>query len=294
MDRAEQTGLAIALLGHGALFTALTMGLSRPPELPKIVTPPVEVTLTSEIAAQSSSTAPPATPPPPAAKVAEPTPEPPIAAPAPPPPAPPQTRPRPLPPVEALPAPAAPRPKPAPKADTRPKPAPRAKAAPASARPTQAEPTERRRPGLSKSIVAGLTDPVAPATPKRAQPQSSASPSTQSTSVPVAQMTGAQKASLTSLLYTQLKPHWRPPSGADAELLVTQLSVRLNRDGSLAADPEVVAQRGINDSNRAQARLHADRSIQAVRRAAPFTLPPQFYDGWKWLNPLTFDGRLSQ
>jgi hypothetical protein len=107
-------------------------------------------------------------------------------------------------------------------------------------------------------------------------------------------MTGAQKASLNSLIYTQIRPHWRPPSGADAELLITRLSVRLNKDGSLAADPEVITQDGINDSNRAQAKLHADRAIQAVRRAAPFNLPAQYYDGWKWLKPLNFDGRLSR
>lgn len=299
MDRAERTGLAIALVGHGALFTALTIGLSTPPDLPKIVTPPVEVTLTSDIAAQSSSPAkteptPPA-PAPATSRAEAPTPPAPLA--APPPVAAAPMRPRPLPPIEAAPSPPAPRPKPTPKAETSAKLPPRAKTQPAKAKPVTTEPTERRRPGLSKSIVTGLADPVATDVPAKAPTKgkaSNAAPASQPVSVPATQMTGAQKASLNSLIFTQLKPHWRPPSGADAELLVTQLSVRLNRDGSLAADPEVVVQRGINDSNRAQARLHADRAIQAVRRAAPFTLPSQYYDGWKWLNPLTFDGRLSR
>jgi outer membrane biosynthesis protein TonB len=298
MDRAERTGLAIALVGHGALFTALTIGLSTPPDLPKIVTPPVEVTLTSDVAAQSSSPAKtePTPPAPATARTEVPTPPEPLAAPPPPAPAAPM-RPRPLPPIDAAPTPPAPRPKPTPKAEASAKLPPRVKTQTAKAKPVTSEPTERRRPGLSKSIVTGLADPVITEAPPKASTKgnaSNAAPASQPVSVPATQMTGAQKTSLNSLIFTQLKPHWRPPSGADAELLVTQLSVRLNRDGSLAADPEVVVQRGINDSNRAQARLHADRAIQAVRRAAPFTLPSQFYDGWKWLNPLTFDGRLSR
>ena len=157
------------------------------------------------------------------------------------------------------------------------------------------DPDARRRLGLSNSIVSGLSDTPSqakPARPSRVAPPSAAP--AEPAGVSAAAMTGAQKASLNSLIYTQIKPHWRPPSGADAELLITRLSVRLNKDGSLASDPEVITQDGINDSNRAQAKLHADRAIQAVRRAAPFNLPVQFYDGWKWLKPLNFDGRLSR
>lgn len=108
-------------------------------------------------------------------------------------------------------------------------------------------------------------------------------------------MTGAQKSSLNSLIYSQLRPHWKPPSGADAELLVTRLSVRLDQSGAIIGAPEIDGQDGVTDSNRAQAKLHGERAIQAVRRAAPFkNMPPQFYDQWKWLKPLKFDGKLAR
>ena len=282
MDRAEQAGLGVAIVGHVALFGALSLGLLSAPELPKLDNQPVEVTLATEVDIQTAAPA----PTPPAQLQAEPAPSEPAPAPilAAPPPPPLIEKPQPKPeskPVAKL----EPATKPKPKAETKPKPVKVAKV----------DPEARRRPGLSNSIVSGLSD-----TPSQAKPTKpgkvappSAAPS-QPAGVSVAAMTGPQKASLNSLIYTQLRPHWRPPSGADAELLITRLSVRLNKDGSLAADPEVITQDGINDSNRAQVKLHADRAIQAVRRAAPFNLPVQFYDGWKWLKPLNFDGRLSR
>jgi outer membrane biosynthesis protein TonB len=278
MDRAEQTGLGVAMVGHVALFTALSFGLLNAPKLPKLDSQPVEVTLATEVDVKSASPA----PAPPAQ--AEPTPPEPAPAPilaAPPPP-----------PLIEKPEPK-PEPKPVAKLEPAPKPKPKPVTKPVKV--AKADPEARRRPGLSNSIVSNLTDTPTPAKPTK--PGKVAPPTavpTESPGISAAAMTGAQKASLNSLIYTQIRPHWRPPSGADAELLITRLSVRLNKDGSLAADPEVITQDGINDSNRAQAKLHADRAIQAVRRAAPFNLPAQYYDGWKWLKPLNFDGRLSR
>jgi outer membrane biosynthesis protein TonB len=278
MDRAEQTGLGVAMVGHVALFAALSFGLLNAPKLPKLDSQPVEVTLATEVDVKSASPA----PAPPAQ--AEPTPPEPAPAPilaAPPPP-----------PLIEKPEPE-PEPKPVAKLEPAPKPKPKPVTKPVKV--AKADPEARRRPGLSNSIVSNLTDTPTPAKPTK--PGKVAPPTavpTESPGISAAAMTGAQKASLNSLIYTQIRPHWRPPSGADAELLITRLSVRLNKDGSLAADPEVITQDGINDSNRAQAKLHADRAIQAVRRAAPFNLPAQYYDGWKWLKPLNFDGRLSR
>lgn len=281
MDRVEQTGLGVALVGHAALFGALSLGLLSAPELPKLDSQPVEVTLATEADLQSSAPAPaPPAPSQPEPIVPELAPAPILAAPPPPLIEKPQPKPEPKPVVKLEPA-----PKPKPKLEAKPKPVTVAKP----------DPEARRRPGLSSSIVANLNDPPSRAKPVR--PGKAAPPAAapaEPAGVSAAAMTGAQKAGLNSLIYTQLRPHWRPPSGADAELLITRLSVRLNKDGSLAADPEVITQDGINDSNRAQAKLHADRAIQAVRRAAPFNLPAQYYDGWKWLKPLNFDGRLSR
>ena len=103
----------------------------------------------------------------------------------------------------------------------------------------------------------------------------------------------AVQASLGAEIRRQLKPHWKSPTGADVELLRTTLSVSLNRDGSLAGTPALAQQTGVNDSNRTQARLHVDQAIKAVRLAAPFKLPAEFYDAWKEIRP-SFDRRLSQ
>ena len=61
--------------------------------------------------------------------------------------------------------------------------------------------------------------------------------------------------------------------------------------GTLKGTPRVVSQTGINDSNRPQASLHAERAIRAVQLAAPFNLPTQFYSRWRRLQ-WTFDRRL--
>lgn len=277
MDRAEHTGLGVAVIGHVLLFGALSLGLLATPELPKIDNTPVEVTLTNEVALETAAPAP--TP----AAAAETPPAPLIAAAPPPAPAPaPVERTSPPPPVQ----------KPIAKVEPKPatKPSSKAEAKPTRVAVAATKPT--RRPGLSSSIVSGLSDSPTPS--KATKPgkttttpsASTAQTASQTSGISLAQMTGAQKSSLNALIYTQLKPYWKPPSGADAELLITRLSVRLNKDGSLADDPELIDQQGVNDSNRTQAKLHADRAIQAVRRAAPFHLPPQYYDAWKWLRPL--------
>ena len=104
-----------------------------------------------------------------------------------------------------------------------------------------------------------------------------------------------QKAALDAEIRRQLKPNWRPPSGADADQLVTLLEVRLDKNGAVIGTPEVIDQLGVTASNRPQAKLHAERAIQAVKLASPFrNLPPEYYEQWKWLRPLRFDARLTR
>lgn len=265
MDRAERTGLGLAVVFHALLFGALSLNLLKPPVLPR-QTSPIEVTLSDDVALKSSAPvlapapAPPSEEPLPMAPAPAPAPSPPVARP----------EPQPVPRPTAKPAPAA---KPTPKAVAK-KPA---KPAAAPAKPAP----QPRRPGLSRDLVAGLSD-----TPSRAPTKSGGGAPAQAVSAAVASSIGAE-------IRRQLKPHWKSPTGADVELLRTTLSVRLNRDGSLAGTPELVSQSGVNDSNRAQARLHVDQAIKAVRLAAPFKLPAEFYDAWKDIRP-TFDRRLSQ
>jgi hypothetical protein len=113
------------------------------------------------------------------------------------------------------------------------------------------------------------------------------------TAAPAAAIGPAVKASLASAISRQLKPKWQAPQGPDAEELVTVLAFSLNKDGSLAGEPTVVRQLGINAINRNQAARHAEQAIRAVRLAAPFALPPEYYAAWKRAQ-FQFDKRLSQ
>ena len=101
------------------------------------------------------------------------------------------------------------------------------------------------------------------------------------------------QSALVGAISRQLKPRWIAPQGADAEKLVTVLAWSLNKDGSLAGAPVVVRQEGINDANRPQAARHAEQAIRAVEIAAPFALPPEYYNAWKRVA-FRFDRKLLQ
>ena len=104
----------------------------------------------------------------------------------------------------------------------------------------------------------------------------------------------AVKSALAGSISRQLKPRWVAPQGAEAELLVTVLAWDLNLDGTLNGNPRVVRQEGITEANRAQAQRHAEQAIRAVKLAAPFNLPPQYYPAWKRIADFRFDRKLSQ
>ena len=259
MDRAERAGLGIAVVAHAVLFTALSLNLLKPPALPKIQTDPIEVLIVDKVALESSAPDPsPAAAPAPAEVV---PPEPEVATPTP----------TPLPPK--------PQPVPQPKPVPKPVVKPVAKTASKPAKPLQESVKPTRRPGLSRDLVSGLSDTPKANSVASGTPAKTASPA-------VASSIGAE-------IRRQLKPHWKSPSGADVELLRTTLIVRLKRDGSIDGSPTLDAQSGANESNRSQARLHVDQAIRAVRLAAPFNLPSEYYDAWKVIRP-TFDKRLSQ
>lgn len=112
------------------------------------------------------------------------------------------------------------------------------------------------------------------------------------TRIPASQIGASAQASLRQAISRQIRPHWNAPSGIDAELLVTILAFRLNEDGTLAGRPRVVRQAGITDANRPQADLHAERAIRAVQLAAPFDLPPEYYNAWRNVTEWRFDRRL--
>uniref|UniRef100_UPI003B3A1619 cell envelope biogenesis protein TolA n=1 Tax=Sphingobium sp. TaxID=1912891 RepID=UPI003B3A1619 len=318
----EKIGLGVATAGHVLLFGLLSAGFLNTPNPLKLKSPPMDISLVDEVALQSTAPQISTQPPPPSVapeegptEDAKPAPEP---APAPEPtPAPPEPRPvpKPTPPKPVAKPDPKPTPKPAPpkkevaKTPAKPKPAPekpapKTKPAPekpkaAAAAPSKAKSDAKARQDapakasgsgkadkpkgslLGKDFLKGIdTSDDAPRKP--APP-------------PAAAMGPAQKSALDAELRRQLKPHWRPPSGADADQLVTLLEVRLDQNGGVIGTPEVIDQLGVTASNRPQAKLHAERAIQAVKLASPFrNMPKEFYDQWKWLRPLRFDARLNR
>ena len=108
-----------------------------------------------------------------------------------------------------------------------------------------------------------------------------------------APITGAVRNSLAGAVARQLKPQWHGPSGLDVDKLATTVEWDLNPDGSLAGAPRIVLQSGITDANRAQADRHKEQALKAVRTAASFDLPAQYYAAWKHLR-FTFDWKINQ
>lgn len=275
MNRTEGAGLGVALIGHVALFGLLSVGFLATPNPMKLKPSPIEIALVDEVALESTSPMP--TSEEPAAKLS------PIEAPVEPDSAPPEPAPNPQPVAKPQPAPPKPAPapvaeKPAPKPPVQPsnaKPAPKAPAKPA---PPQAPSRPSNRPVAPTGRLDGLLNGI------NDRPSKSAS-----VTPPAAAVGPEQKAALSAAIIRQIRPHWAPPSGADSDKLRTTVTVRLNEDGTLAGEPRVTAQTGITDSNRAQADLARDRAIRAVKLAAPFKLPPQFYSAWKIIAPVLYE-----
>ncbi len=312
MERSDAIGLSVAAAGHVLLVAALSLGLFRSDDAR--VTPPdaIEVTLADEVALRTSSPLPPM---PAAAEAPEagapedaapaPQPEPlPSPTPAPAPTPRPEPRPEPAPAPRPEPKPQSkpqpkpqPKPKPAPKAEAKPaekpKPAPKAEAKPV-AKPAAKPSKPATKPAPAKSTSSGEGKATAPRG-SRLGPNFLAGINTEK-SAPAESGTGAvseaQARALEQEIRRQLKPYWKAPTGADADQLVTVLRWRLNRDGSIASGPELVSQTGKTASNAPQQQLHVEAAMKAVKAAAPFKLPAEFYDYWKTISSSRFDKRL--
>ncbi|HEX8574643.1 MAG TPA: TonB C-terminal domain-containing protein [Allosphingosinicella sp.] len=267
MDRAEVAGFGVAAAGHAALLAAISYGLATAP-VPISKADPIEVSFVDEVGLESTAPSP---------SPAEPAPlaGPPDAPPEPAMPPPPRLQdvpaPRPEPRLQPQPRPPAPSQRPAPKVQPRPAAPPRSAAVPA----TKAPP--RRNAGGLSSVVAGLSDRPTPS---------------RSADVPAAAAGPAVQASLGAEVRRQLKPHWKAPTGADSEQLRTEAVISLAQDGRVT-DIEIVRTTGQTASNRPQVPLHRENAERAIRLAAPFRLPAQYYEAWKQIR-VTFDKRLSQ
>ncbi|HEV7875006.1 MAG TPA: cell envelope integrity protein TolA, partial [Enterovirga sp.] len=100
----------------------------------------------------------------------------------------------------------------------------------------------------------------------------------------------SQRDQLMGLLRDQLHRCWQAPmaSQGNDKPPVPSVRVKLNQDGSLAAEPAVM-----NPSSDALFRTVADSATRATRRCAPLKIPAQFapyYQDWKDLV-VNFDPR---
>lgn len=102
------------------------------------------------------------------------------------------------------------------------------------------------------------------------------STTTQETRAPAQKLGASELASLRSAVGRQVKVKWqgRVPQGPDAEKLVTRVRFKLNPDGTLAGEPQVVgATAGVTDLNRNQVARHREEAIRAIRLVGQFSLP---------------------
>ena len=303
MDRAEATGLGLALAGHAVLLAILSLGLATATKKP-LLSEPMEVSFVEEVGLKSAvtelsteapapSVAPVAGPPEEAAPMPEPVPAPPeplpprpvearpqptlqpppqpkvVLKPAPEKPAPqkPVMKPAPAKPVAVKAAPAKPAPQPA-------RPAPAARPKPAAAESGSAQQTRGSR--LGRDFLKGVgSDP----TPSTSQKPSGAVLS------PIA-LSGI-KSAITRQIQPCADRQVNPGPGA-SEIVVT-LNLRLNRDGSLAARPSFVRSRGVDDGNSRYEKRVIDLAIAAYTGCSPLrNLPEELYrtanGGWSNIN----------
>ncbi len=261
MERAEKIGLGVAAGGHIALFGVLSLSLlSQPDEAykPKAI----EVMIADEVGLESASPNPALAPPatsvapelgdPDPAELSEPDRMELTKAP------------------EVSPTPPRDRPAANPKPKAAPKEKPKAKA-----KPKDKPKAKLRGSRLGKDFLKGVTD------------QSSVS---RNQNIAAERASSSAVASLRRELLRQVKPHWKPPTGADAEKLRTKVTARLDRSGNIVGTPSATTT-GVNASNRSQAAIHKERAIAAVKLAAPFkTFPEKYYDEWQVIEPVLFLG----
>jgi hypothetical protein len=246
MDRAETTGLGVALVGHGGLLYVLIAGIAanRQPPPPS---DPIQVSFVGPVAPVSAAPTPQASAPSPAPapSLSEPTPA--KALPEPPP------RAQPLSKAGELPRPRAdpPRPQPQPKADDR--------------------RVNDRRKGRLDNIAKDLSD---------------GEPTGRSSGQPAAVMNAQAAAGIAGLIRRQVQPcaNRMVSPGPGANRIKVTINLRLNRDGSLAAPPRTIAESGLDNENRRYLQRVKELAISAFTSCSPLRgLPPELYavrNGW--------------
>ncbi len=289
MDRSEQTGLAVALVGHLVILGLLSASFlaSRPPVKP--MQTPIDVSLVDDVGLVA--TAPQSTVPPAQSRAPDPGPPEDAA-----PPAPSQAAPLPVPPAPQPEA--APPPKPAEVI----KPTPPKKSAPDKTEKAAKTPPKReaapetvakpsRKPSTGTDISSNKSRPRGSRLGDDFLKGLSDQPSISRSTTPRAARIDAQAlAGIQDAIRRQIQPcadrQVNPGPGANA--IVTTLNLRLNPDGTLSSTPTVVRQNGMDDENSRYSRRVIDLGIAAFKGCSPLRLPPEFYQtangGWNNIN----------
>lgn len=265
MDRAEATGVGVAIAGHAALLAALTLGFANASQ-PPLMAPPIEVSFVDEIGLQSAVTE--VSTEPPAQSIAPDIGPPEEAAPEPAQtPAPPQPTPK------AAEAP--PEPKPATKQAVKPAPAKSTPAKAQSSKPKAASTGKTKATTgsrLGDNFLKGIgSDP----SPSRSTKPSGA--------VMSAQALSGIKAAIERQIQPCANRQVNPGPGAN-KIAVT-LNIRLNRDGSLAGRPKVMRTSGVTGDNSRYEDRVKDLAIASYVGCSPLRgLPEDLYQtpkgGW--------------
>jgi colicin import membrane protein len=87
----------------------------------------------------------------------------------------------------------------------------------------------------------------------------------------------SSSATYFQVLQDRLSTCWNPPLGvAQARDLLVKVKISFKKDGSLAAEPEIV-----NRSMHPLFQVAAEAALRGIRRCAPYTfMPPAKYDDW--------------
>lgn len=83
------------------------------------------------------------------------------------------------------------------------------------------------------------------------------------------------------LLRSRLRENWSPNHGAPGvERMQVVIRINLNRDGTLARDPDVIEGYDAGQSSEVF-QAFSESAIRAVRKSQPFPLPPDKYEDWR-------------
>jgi outer membrane biosynthesis protein TonB len=90
---------------------------------------------------------------------------------------------------------------------------------------------------------------------------------------------------LKSIVERQVERCWSPPAGAkDAQDLVVKIGIWLTPEGQLMRPPKILSKRFFSSAKGSYYRVAAESAARAVHRCAPYTLPKDKYEEWKYIE----------